>query len=534
MASMTFRNYGGAYQLRIESADDLRLALDLPEALWVATSAPVAGLACDPVFLNYLDSDRDGRIRTDELQEAIRWTFRMLSGPERLAEETDWLRLGDVNVSHEDGARVQAVAERIVAEKADAVFLAGVTLAQVRERFRALEGAPNDGDGIVPPANAADPAVARTIRTITDAAGSAQDASGQPGVGEELARTRDVEKLILFQRWLIPFANNFIGFAHFYDPARQPMFGVGQLVMAGREIVLAMRVADRQAHKAAAEAASLHVLYVELTGRSQDPAERFEVACPVTAGEAAGFAIGKRGIFLTPDGRVWDARVADLIANPGSLWEAVRAPFDRIGEHVQRYGERWHKAQEAQLDAAAASRPGAVAPLEKRGPDGLVPVGLVLIGGVLAVSLSLATLGVAFAYVAKTLQGFTFWRAVAVILVLMALLVLPGALLAWLRLRRRNLAALLEASGWAINPRLRICRKLGRLLTHRPRLPEGSVCERHDVVGDFAGRFAAVSGAPLERSGALAKAVGRAVARAARPITRRLRGVPSDKARKAG
>jgi hypothetical protein len=284
--------------------------------------------------------------------------------------------------------------------------------------------------------------------------------------------------------------------------------------MHGCEIVLAMRVVDRQAHKAVAEAAFLHVLYVELTGRSQDPPERFEVACPVTAGEAAGLGVGKRGIFVTPDGRVWDARVTDVIANPASLWEAVRAPFDRIGECVRRRTERWRQAQEVQPNAAPA----------KAGLGGLL-----LIGGVLAVSLSVAALGAAFAYVARTLQGLTFWRGTIAILVLLALPILPSVLLAYLRLRRRNVAALLEASGWAINPRLKIRRRLGRLLTHRPRLPEGSVCERRDLVGDFAGRFAAASTAPAERLGMMAGAVARAVARAAQPLVRRLRGTPSDK-----
>ena len=70
MAPMTFRNYGGVYQLRIESADDLRLALDLPEALWVATSAPVGGLGV-PAAQQQVASLSEGRYQAGLIDTTI-------------------------------------------------------------------------------------------------------------------------------------------------------------------------------------------------------------------------------------------------------------------------------------------------------------------------------------------------------------------------------------------------------------------------------------------------------------------------------
>jgi hypothetical protein len=44
-------------------------------------------------------------------------------------------------------------------------------------------------------------------------------------------------------------------------------------------------------------------------------------------------------------------------------------------------------------------------------------------------------------------------------------------LLAWLKLRQRTLGPVLDATGWAINGRIRINVPLGAALTHQARLP---------------------------------------------------------------
>jgi len=47
----------------------------------------------------------------------------------------------------------------------------------------------------------------------------------------------------------------------------------------------------------------------------------------------------------------------------------------------------------------------------------------------------------------------------------------PSVLLAWLKLRQRTLGPVLDATGWAINGRVRINVPLGAALTHQARLP---------------------------------------------------------------
>jgi len=50
----------------------------------------------------------------------------------------------------------------------------------------------------------------------------------------------------------------------------------------------------------------------------------------------------------------------------------------------------------------------------------------------------------------------------------------PSMILAWLKLRKRNLAPLLDANGWAINARATINIVFGKTLTHLAKLPENS------------------------------------------------------------
>ena len=58
-----------------------------------------------------------------------------------------------------------------------------------------------------------------------------------------------------------------------------------------------------------------------------------------------------------------------------------------------------------------------------------------------------------------------------VVLVPFLIYAVPVSLATWFRLRRRDLATLLEGSGWAINTRLYLDRDLAVQLTTRPSLP---------------------------------------------------------------
>ncbi len=61
-----------------------------------------------------------------------------------------------------------------------------------------------------------------------------------------------------------------------------------------------------------------------------------------------------------------------------------------------------------------------------------------------------------------------------------------SALLGWLKLRRRDMGMLFEANGWAINPRMKITRRLGIIFTRTPDFPPGTVHDRRDMLAGLA------------------------------------------------
>jgi hypothetical protein len=62
-------------------------------------------------------------------------------------------------------------------------------------------------------------------------------------------------------------------------------------------------------------------------------------------------------------------------------------------------------------------------------------------------------------------------------------------ILAWLKLRQRNLAPILDSNGWAVNARVRINIPFGRSLTKVATLPEGAVRKQEDPFADKKSRW---------------------------------------------
>jgi multisubunit Na+/H+ antiporter MnhC subunit len=62
------------------------------------------------------------------------------------------------------------------------------------------------------------------------------------------------------------------------------------------------------------------------------------------------------------------------------------------------------------------------------------------------------------------------WIPVAIVGIILAISG-PSMLIAWLKLRQRSLGPILDASGWAINGRMRVNVRLGGSLSQTARLP---------------------------------------------------------------
>ena len=691
---MVFENYGGIFQLRVETAEDLAFLGKLKESRWAATSAPVACFRCDPAVLKCLDSDETGRIRTQELKDAQEWLFHFLSNREGATRQSDVLRLDDLDTSHSEGRKLQEVCKWIL-EQLERQGSKEISLEQIRA-FRAgyARVFPN-GDGIVPLVDIEAENTRAFSADVVKYAGEVKDAAGKIGYGkeqlqlfldraramrdwmvegkqtaageqpgselwrwgdatpeataivsgleaklaqffwqcdllrvepraasrfelsedelegfdlenalaiekrlslaplsrpnaagelnlnsglnpcyeervwelrdkvlkralgtevekltredwekvkalfephkawydgkpkdeiealgeetltaylegelpkeaevlierdlavrDELERIATVEKLCLLQRWLLELANNFVNFSQLYDPNRRSLFEEGTLVIDGRELAFAMKVTNRSEHRKIAEMSRLFLIYAEITSKvvTSSHREKFELVVAVTAGQRGGIAVGKRGVFFDIEEREWDARVLEVVENPISLWEAVKAPFQRIGglaarkveQIAARKTESIEKTAEAgleKIDATPAreeepSTGSAAAPGQKTSVRDL------LLGG----GLAFAAVGSSLAFIVKTLSEVNPLHLAAAVLALGSIVTFSSGLLGYLKLRSRDMSALLEAAGWAVNFRMKLTRRLGRLFTHRRELPKDAVKRRRDLTDGF-------------------------------------------------
>lgn len=331
----------------------------------------------------------------------------------------------------------------------------------------------------------ADPAALRAVAEGPLPAAARALAAQDQDVASELVAFTDLEKVLLLQRWLFELANNFVALAALFDPNQRAMFDAGVLVLDGRRLDLCLRVPDKDAHRAIAEGSGIFLVYCDLDHTLPDGTVLHgAIAAAVTAGTRGGIATGKRGVFLDPEGRTWDARVTDVIVQPVSVWEATVAPFERLRDAVasRLRGMIEHKAAEvesgAHTQATTASIPAAPAPAPAAPPAPAPAAGSALQGLLIGGSVAFAALGSALAFVMQTLASIEPLALLATVGSVVGALAGGSALLGYFRLGRRDLSALLEAGGWALNGRMRLSPWLGGRFTVRPGLPAGSEVRR--------------------------------------------------------
>lgn len=295
--------------------------------------------------------------------------------------------------------------------------------------------------------------------------------------GSELSSLRELEFVILAQRWMLELANNFAALPALGTAESRTLLDAGRLVLDGQVFDFVMRVRDPAAHAAVAKRSGIFLFYSEVTTGAGG--ERFHIVTPVIGRRTADVYPEKRGVFFDLAGGDFDARVVHVIENPTTLGEAVAAPFRRIAALVASAAEKISSGAEKQIEAtvsqATAAVPGRVlqappaagTPAPAAAPAGVARVrDAVLTGGV-----TIAALGSSVAFVAKTISEMN-WRGILISAgAVLVLVMVPNVLMAAGKLRRRDLSLLLEAAGWATNGKIRVSRRLRGVFSPRPPVP---------------------------------------------------------------
>jgi hypothetical protein len=300
--------------------------------------------------------------------------------------------------------------------------------------------------------------------------------AAKPDVAAEGEGIRQLEKLAHYVRDLQTLANNFVAFRDFYTRQGKASFQVGTLYLDGRSAELCVAVNDAGRHAALATLSRICLVYCDCV-RGGD---KLSIAAAFTAGDSDQLMVGRNGVFYDRQGRDWNATIAKIVEHPISLRQAFWSPYKRlarfIGEQLQKIAANKAKASDDKLTAAAVDsgkKVGTVAAAPATPPP--APFDVAKFAGIFAaIGLALGAIGSALAAVLSGFFSLVWWQWPIAIAGLVLAISGPAVILAWFKLRSRNLGPILDANGWAINARAKINIPFGTSLTQLAELPHNA------------------------------------------------------------
>lgn len=661
-----FRLIGGSRQMLISTGEDLRRVAELDVAYWAMTGTQTESMICDPEFLTALDTDKNKRVRCDEVKAALQWIFARLKDLTGFEKRSDSIRLDSIDRDSADG-KVMYDSILVALKNLGCDNVAEITLAQISDHQKIVSAALQNGDGVIPPepVEKDSPLVADCIRAIMKLIGSRKDLSGIDGidkgaldsfekqaagylawraeyeaapekmlpygertgklyaamqaiadktdaffrsaatlrfgnltrggtgtlvydplepdtvnsflekspianpaetaelingsdtvnplwmdkvsaffdaftdasgkkvekldraawnglkaqlapygswsakkntnifdgfdeaklksyaaenvyaaigkliendiaVSSDLANCQNVRKLILFQKYMLDFLNNFVCLHNLFDPELPSMIQMGKLVMDGRLFTLCTLVPNVAEHKKIVMQSDICVMYIDITRGSGADFKTMKLAVAVTSGHVRNIFVGKCGVFYAEDGTVWDAKIFDFVKQPVSIPEAIREPFYKFAEFLQKQADKFFSTKSKTYETNVANNiqshaqpaPAKPAPAPAAAPGGMSGPMMLMSGGI-----GIAAIGSAFAFMAKSLQGISFSTVLAVLLGIMLIFGGPIIMIALIKLFNRNLSRFFEANGYAFNMKIRLSLKMGRFFTYVPKIP---------------------------------------------------------------
>lgn len=492
---------------KFENGNDLANLANLDPKLWFAISMPIKGVRFDRRMLELMDSDHDGRIRADEVIGAIDFlkskgvdldsVFKVGGEDEKaladvLARQND---LAKLEPSDEEKKAMSDWTEKgrtaSVAVLGEATASAEAALAAVEPAIDAFFTPPPDMPLVTEAPDVALPLKDHLNPKYLEAVVAFADKVVAPLLGERETLSRldwkavkgsfaayrawvaakpvmnaaakaaldDEERVLRYKLHIVEFLENFVNMKRLYHVDSLAIFQTGTLRIDAKEMNLCFDVESEAAHSALAAKSNCCILYLKLT-RPAEKAER-SVCAVVTAGRVAGLYVGRNGVFCDRDGKYWEAVVTRIVESQVSLAEAFWAPWKKMGEGIAAAVKKFLGERQAKGEAAAQSALSAQPPSEGQNSQ----AGAAMASSVAAIGIGIGMIGAAFASVMAVVSSMTWWQILVGIAAIVVAVSLPSVILAWFKLRRRDIGAILNASGWAVNRQMRFSVKRARAFT---------------------------------------------------------------------
>ena len=285
-----------------------------------------------------------------------------------------------------------------------------------------------------------------------------------------------VDKFLYIYRDFYRLLCNFVTFQDFYSKNKEvkAVFQSGRLLIDQRECRMCMQVADMAKHNTMAPASGMFLVYCDCTTKTS-PAKQTIVAA-VTVGEIGDLVVGKNAIYFDNKGQMWDAVITKIIDNPISIGQAFWSPYRRMATTVENLINKTAAEKDAAMMKDANAKINAaptVKPAEGDNKAPAQPFDIAKFAGIFAaIGMAVGMIGTALAGILESFKGFLWWQYIGIFIGIMMCISGPAMIMAWMKLRRRNIAPLLNANGWAINASSKISIPFGETLTDIAKFPK--------------------------------------------------------------
>ncbi len=284
-----------------------------------------------------------------------------------------------------------------------------------------------------------------------------------------------VDKFLHIYRDFYRLLRNFVTFQDFYTKNKnvRAVFQCGRLLIDQRECRMCMRVADMGKHNSMAAASGMYLIYCDCVTPTKPG--KLNIVAAVTVGEIGDLAVGKNAIFYDNDGLVWDAVITKIIDNPISVGQAFWSPYRRLATSIENLINKnaadkdaaMMKDMNTKINTAPAAAPAA------DGKTTQQPFDIAKFAGIFAaIGMAVGMIGTALTALVSGILELSLWQLLAVFVGIILVISGPAMVMAWLKLRRRNIAPLLNANGWAINAASKISIPFGETLTDIVKFPK--------------------------------------------------------------
>jgi hypothetical protein len=477
---------GNIPQVSLQNGDDIANLASLDKKYFMAMSMPIKSIRFDNRMLELMDTDNDGRIRISEVLSAIEFlkskgvdlnTLFSPSKEDEAALDEIVKKEADLAAIEPSEADKKALEDWLEKGNSAEVAILGDKTADAFAALTAVEGlidaffvpsadmplVMEEPDKTLPLDNRLNPSHREAIFAFRDKCakeilgdiealdflswGRVKAAfapyrnhqASKPVMNADLkGKLEDEERVLRYKLRLLEFLENFVNMKRLYSKDSLAVFQVGTLRIDAREMVLSFDVESEASHSALVGKSNCCVIYLKLTNNATKATR--SICSVVTKGSIGRLYVGRNGVFHDLDGNEWEAVITKIVENQVSLAEAFWMPWRKVGDAISStvkkfLGDKQSSAQKTIDKGAKSAESG----------------GAAMASSVAAIGIAVGMIGAAAASFAAVFTGMSAWQLTASLIALIMVVSMPSVVLTWFKLRRRDLGAILNACGWAIN-----------------------------------------------------------------------------------